>query len=59
MIKLRRMKWTEHAARVGEMKNAYNNLDGKPEETRPLGRLRHKWGNNIRMDLREIGKHLA
>jgi len=53
------MKWTEHAARVGEMKNAYNNLDGKPEETRPLGRLRHKWGNNIRMDLREIGKHLA
>jgi hypothetical protein len=28
---------------------------GKPEEKRPLGRLRRRWVNNIKMDLREIG----
>jgi hypothetical protein len=35
--------------------NAYNILVGKPEEKRPLGRCRHRWEDNIRMDLREIG----
>jgi hypothetical protein len=30
-------------------------LGGKPEEKRPLGRLRHMKVNNIKMDLREIG----
>jgi hypothetical protein len=28
---------------------------GKPEGKRPLGRLRRRWEDNIRMDLREIG----
>jgi hypothetical protein len=28
---------------------------GKPEEKRPLGRLRRRWVYNIKMDLREIG----
>jgi hypothetical protein len=37
------------------VRKAYNILVGKPEGKRPLGRYRHKWKDNIRMDLRKIG----
>jgi hypothetical protein len=40
---------------MGEKRNAYRILVGKPERERPLGRLRRRWVDNIRMDLREIG----
>ena len=30
-------------------------LVGKPEGRRPLGRPRHRWVDNIRMDLQEVG----
>jgi hypothetical protein len=40
---------------MGEKRNAYRILVGKPEEKRPLGRPRRRWEDNIRMDLREIG----
>jgi hypothetical protein len=39
----------------GEKKNAYRILVGKPEGKRPLGRPRHRWVDNIKIDLREIG----
>jgi hypothetical protein len=39
----------------GERRNACRILVGKPEGNRPLGRPRHTWVNNIKMDLREIG----
>jgi hypothetical protein len=39
---------------MGEMRNAYKILVGKPEGKRPLGRSRHRWEGNIRMDLREV-----
>jgi hypothetical protein len=39
----------------GELRGAYNILVGRPEERRPLGRHRRRWGDNIKMDLREIG----
>jgi hypothetical protein len=39
----------------GEKRNAYRILEGKPEEKRPLGRLRRTWVNNIKIDLRERG----
>jgi hypothetical protein len=39
----------------GEKRNAYRMLVGKPEGKRPLGRPRHRWMDNIKMDLREIG----
>jgi hypothetical protein len=55
MIKLRRMRWTGHVARMGETRNAYRILVGKPEGKRPLGRPRRRWVDNIKMDLREIG----
>jgi hypothetical protein len=40
---------------MGEKRNAYRILVGKPEEKRPLGRPRHRWVDNIKRDLREIG----
>jgi hypothetical protein len=40
MRKSRRMRWAGHAARMGEKRNAFRILVGKPEEKRPLGRPR-------------------
>jgi hypothetical protein len=39
---------------MGETRNAYRILVGKPEGRRPLGRPRRRWVDNIKMDLREI-----
>jgi hypothetical protein len=55
MIKLRRVRCAGHVARMGEKRNAYRILVGKPEGKRPLGRLKCRWENEIKMDLREIG----
>jgi hypothetical protein len=55
MIKSRRMRWAGHVARIGEKRNAYRILVGKPEGKRPLGRPRRRWVDNIKMDLREVG----
>jgi hypothetical protein len=55
MIKSRRMRWAGHVARMGEKRNAYSILVGNPEGKRPLGRPIHRWVDNIKMDLREIG----
>jgi len=41
--------------RMGERRGVYRVLVGKPEGRRPLGRPRHRWEDNIRMDLREVG----
>jgi hypothetical protein len=51
IIKSRRMRWAGHVAQIGEKRNAYRLLVGKPEGKRPLGRLRRRWVDNIRMDL--------
>jgi hypothetical protein len=40
---------------VGEEREMYKVLVGKPEGKRPVGRPRHRWENGIRMDLRETG----
>jgi hypothetical protein len=49
------MRRAGHVARMGENRNAYKRLVGKPERKRPLGRPRRRWVDNIKMDLREIG----
>jgi hypothetical protein len=55
IIKSRRLKWTGHLARMGEKRNAYRLLVGKPEGKKPLGRPRRRWVYNITMDLGEVG----
>jgi hypothetical protein len=40
---------------MGEKRNAYRSLVGKPEGKRPLGRPRRRWIDNIKMDLLKIG----
>ena len=40
---------------MGEERGVYRVLVGKPEEKRPLGRTKHRWVDNIRMDLQEVG----
>jgi hypothetical protein len=54
-IKSRRMRWAGHVARMGEGRNMYRVLVGKPERKSPLGRPRRRWEDGIKMDLREIG----
>ena len=54
-ITSRRMRWAGHVARVGEDWGVYRVLVGKPEGRRPLGRPRHRWMDNIRLDLQEVG----
>jgi hypothetical protein len=55
LIKSRKMRWMGHVACLGQMRNSYNILVGTPEGKRPLGRSRHRWEDNIRMDLMEVG----
>jgi hypothetical protein len=49
------MKLAGHIARMVEKKLAHGLLLGKPEGKRPLGRPRHRWVDNIRLDLGEVG----
>ncbi|KAJ4428432.1 hypothetical protein ANN_24469 [Periplaneta americana] len=55
-LKSRRLRWAGHVARMGESRNAYRVLVGRPEGKRPLGRPRRRWEDNIKMDLREVGE---
>jgi hypothetical protein len=51
----RRMRWAGHSACMAEGRGIYRVSVGKPEMKRPLGRPRHRWEDNIKMDLRETG----
>jgi len=55
VVKSRRMRWAGHVARMGEGRGVHRVLVGKPEGKRPLGRPRHRWEDNIKMDLGEVG----
>jgi hypothetical protein len=39
---------------MGERRGAYEVLAGKPEGKRPLGKPRHRWDDNIKVDLKEV-----
>jgi hypothetical protein len=47
--------WAGNVAGIGEKRSAYRILMGKPEEKRTHGRPKHRWEDNIKTDLREIG----
>jgi hypothetical protein len=51
MVKSRRMRWAGHVTHMGKDRVVHRVLMGKPEGKRPLGRPRHRWGDNIEMDL--------
>ena len=51
----RRLGWASHVARMEEGRSAFKILTGTSAGKRPLERPRHKWEDNIRIDLREIG----
>jgi hypothetical protein len=55
VIKSRRVRWAGHVARLGEGRDVYRVLVGKPEGKRPLGGPRRRWEDNIRMDLWKVG----
>ena len=55
MIKSRTLSWAWHVTRMGEKTDAHVVLLGKPEGRRPLGRPRHGWEENTKMDLKEVG----
>jgi hypothetical protein len=50
VIKSRRMRWTRHVERMGEMRNTYSNLVVKTGRKRPVGRPRNRGEDNFRMD---------
>jgi hypothetical protein len=53
-IKSRMVNWAGHVARMGEKRNAYRILVGKPEGKIQIGRPRRSWVDTIKMYLREI-----
>ena len=59
VVKSRRMRWAGHVARMGVGRGVHRVLVGKPEGKRPLGRPRHRWEDNIKMDLQEVGEGLG
>jgi hypothetical protein len=52
------MKWVDYIECMGQMTNAYKILDGKTDGQMSLGRHRRRLKDNIKMDLREIGKEV-
>jgi hypothetical protein len=49
-MKSRILRWTGHVVRMGSRRGAYRVLVGKPEGKRPLGKLRRRWEDNIKMN---------
>jgi len=54
---MRWLRWggAGHVACMGEWGGAYKVLVRKPDGKRPLGRPMHRWEDNIKMDLQEVG----
>ena len=49
------MRWAGHVASMGARRGVYRVLVGRPEQKRPFGRPRHRWEDNIKMDIQEVG----
>jgi hypothetical protein len=55
MIKSRRMRWVGYVAHMWERRDVYRVLVGTLDGKRPLERPRHRWEDNIKMDVQEVG----
>jgi len=55
VVKSRRMRWVGHVVHKGGRRAAYRVLTGSPKGRRPFGRFRHRWDDNIKMELQEVG----
>ena len=55
VIKSRSLRWVSYVARMDKGRSAFKILTGKPTGKRPLGRLKHRWKDNIRMDIEKMG----
>ena len=55
VIKSTRLRWAGYVARMEEGRSTFIILAGIPTGKRPLGRPKHRWEDNIRMNLKEIG----
>jgi len=49
------MRWAEHVARIGDSRGDYMVLVGRPDGKRLLGRSRHRWEDNIRINRQKVG----
>jgi hypothetical protein len=56
MIKSRRMSWAVHVARMGDLRVAYRFSVGRPGGNKLFGRSKLRWEENIKMNLREVGR---
>ena len=52
MIISRRLRWVGHVARMVEGRSAFKILTGKSVEKRSLGRPRHRWEDNVRINVK-------
>ena len=52
VIKSRGLRWAGHVARMEEGRSAFKILKDNPTVKRPSGRLRRRWENDIRMELK-------
>jgi len=48
------MRWVEHVTHIGKKRGACRIFVGRPEGRRPFGRPRHRWWDDIKMDLQEV-----
>jgi hypothetical protein len=55
VIKSRIMRWAGHVACMGEGRGVYSGFVEKPEGKRPLGSQSHRWDDNLKLDLQEVG----
>ena len=55
MIKIEKNVMVGECSTYGEIRGVYRILVGKPEGKRPLGRLRRRWEDNVKVDLQEVG----
>jgi hypothetical protein len=55
VIKSRRMRWAGHVAQMGEGRDVYRVLVGKPNGKKPLERPGCRWEDNIEMDIQDVG----